>query len=123
MKTGGKAKNRKVIIGLIAVLSVASVVQIGAIVKIVRSGDLVIINQTASVADLPVRGNFIRGETSASIKEVQEVLKSLGLYQGATNGTFGNQTERAVRDYQRAHNLSVTGRLDQATIESILANK
>lgn len=123
MKTGGKTKNRKVIIGLIAVFSVASVVQIGAIVKIVRSGDLVIINQTASVADLPIRGTFIRGETSASIKEVQDVLKSLGLYQGAVNGTFGNQTERAVRDYQRTHNLSVTGKLDRATIESILANK
>lgn len=116
-------KNRKFVIGLIAVFSVASVVQIGAIVKIVRSGDLVIMSQTASVADLPLRGNFIRGETSETIKEVQLVLKKLGLYQGAVSGTLDNQTERAVRAYQKSHRLSVTGKLDLTTIESILSNK
>ncbi len=123
MKTGGKVKNRKFIIGLITVFSIASVVQIGAIVKIVRSGDLVIMSQTASVADLPIRGNFIRGETSETIRDVQSILKKLGLYQGPVNGTFGNQTEKSVRAYQRTRNLSVTGRLDKVTIESILSNK
>lgn len=45
----------------------------------------------------------------------QEALRKEGLDTGATDGTFGGQTRRAVTSFQRARGLTQSGFLDQET--------
>jgi hypothetical protein len=47
----------------------------------------------------------------------------LGFDPGSTDGTFGRQTEAALRAYQQAYRLPRTGRLDEATLGSLLPKK
>lgn len=48
-------------------------------------------------------------------------LKELGLKPGSVDGTFDDKTRRAIRRYQEARNLPVTGYLDQQTVVRLLA--
>jgi peptidoglycan hydrolase-like protein with peptidoglycan-binding domain len=80
-------------------------------------------SQTASVADLPIRGNFIRGETSETIRDVQSILKKLGLYQGPVNGTFGNQTEKSVRAFSDIRNISEHDWAVEAPVHEIVKSE
>lgn len=50
-----------------------------------------------------------QGSSGEYVKKVQEELKELGYYQGATNGEFDEKTEAAVRAYQVANNLAKDG--------------
>ena len=52
-----------------------------------------------------------RGDT----KKVQETLRDKGYYTGPVDGMMGPQTRAAIRQYQQAENLPVTGRLDGDT--------
>ncbi len=49
------------------------------------------------------------------IAQVQTKLKQLGLYAGEITGVRTNQTTRAIRAFQRAHNLHVNGDLNDET--------
>lgn len=111
------SNNTKVVGGLMALLFIVSLVNTQAILKVANASKP---EQTAAVGKTVSKTSFIRGENSPTIKKVQEALTKLGFYKGAINGTFGNQTETAVRNYQRANKLSVTGQLDTETINSIL---
>ena len=57
-----------------------------------------------------------RGDRGASVVTVQRALieRGYGLFGGA-DGVFGTATERAVRQYQAANGLAVTGIVDEAT--------
>src|SRR5262245_37362529 len=57
------------------------------------------------------------------IREVQRQLKGLGFNPGAIDGNFGEQTAAAVRAYQQAYRLPVTGRLDETSLRSILPER
>lgn len=46
---------------------------------------------------------------------VQTKLKEAGLYSGEITGVRTNQTTRAIRAFQRAHNLHVNGDLNDET--------
>gem|GEM_PF-5646372 len=59
--------------------------------------------------------NFSTG-SKADVKEVQNALSDIGLYQGPVDGLIGAQTTEAVKAFQRDHRLTVTGRLDSQTI-------
>lgn len=48
-------------------------------------------------------------------------LKELGLKPGSVDGTFDDKTRRAIRRYQEARNITVTGYLDQQTVVRLLA--
>jgi peptidoglycan hydrolase-like protein with peptidoglycan-binding domain len=54
------------------------------------------------------------------IRAAQRQLKGLGFNPGAVDGNFGSQTAAALRAYQQAYRLPVTGRLDEATVRSLL---
>ena len=55
-----------------------------------------------------------------TIKQVQERLRDDGYYkQGPVDGLWGDGTQTAVRNFQRDHSLSTTGRLDVATLEAL----
>jgi hypothetical protein len=52
-------------------------------------------------------------------KEVQEALKSKGFDPGTADGVIGPKTNQAIRDFQKANNLQVTGRLDEKTTSAL----
>ncbi len=54
-------------------------------------------------------------DTVARIKELQKALQANGFYKNCLiDGWFGPLTELAVMEYQRSHNLSVTGVIDES---------
>jgi hypothetical protein len=54
------------------------------------------------------------------VYEVQIRLRRLGFLDAAPNGTFGPQTERAVKRFQRARHLKVTGIVNAATWKPLI---
>ena len=52
---------------------------------------------------------------SSAVVTLQRRLKALGYLAGAADGYFGSQTYRAVRSFQSANGLSVTGIADPTT--------
>jgi lipid-binding SYLF domain-containing protein len=58
------------------------------------------------------------GPVSSSKKETmqaQESLQEKGYYRGSIDGIIGPMTRKALREYQKAENLPVTGQLDRET--------
>ena len=66
------------------------------------------------VAMLPVA---IRADEP--ILATQKKLAGLGFYKGAADGRIGSQTSAAIRRYQIAENLKVTGELNRQTLEQL----
>jgi hypothetical protein len=50
---------------------------------------------------------------------VQERLQAAGFDPGPIDGRLGLQTKKALRHYQQAHGLPITGELDEATRRSL----
>jgi peptidoglycan hydrolase-like protein with peptidoglycan-binding domain len=57
------------------------------------------------------------------LRDAQRQLKALGFDPGSTDGTFGPQTEAALRAYQHSYRLPETGRLDEVTLRSLLPER
>jgi peptidoglycan hydrolase-like protein with peptidoglycan-binding domain len=55
------------------------------------------------------------------MRQVEERLKAAGHNTGPVGGTFTTQTESALREYQKQHNLPVTGLIDKATQQKLKA--
>ncbi len=53
--------------------------------------------------------------TKADVKKVQQSLTDKGFHPGAVDGVMGPRTRAGIREYQKAENLPVTGRLDAET--------
>lgn len=53
---------------------------------------------------------------------IEQRLAALGLKPGATDGSFDDDTRRAIRRYQQARGLPVTGYLNQQTVARILVD-
>jgi carboxyl-terminal processing protease len=53
------------------------------------------------------------------IKNAQIMLKGLGFDPGRTDGYFSKETEMAVKAFQKANKLSVTGKIDQKTAQML----
>jgi hypothetical protein len=56
--------------------------------------------------------------SSDNIKKAQDALKARGLNPG-TDGKMDANTQQALRDFQKANNLPVTGVLDQRTAQQL----
>jgi peptidoglycan hydrolase-like protein with peptidoglycan-binding domain len=54
-----------------------------------------------------------------AVYSAQQKLKRLGYYQGSVDGEYGSQTAAAIRRYQLAENLRVTGDLTPQTLSSL----
>ena len=54
-----------------------------------------------------------------SYKEIQQALKDFGLYKGAIDGKFGRKSKRALRQFQRLHNLHVDGIIGKNTLREL----
>jgi peptidoglycan hydrolase-like protein with peptidoglycan-binding domain len=58
----------------------------------------------------------VPGVTSHNdVKKMQEILRDNGHYRGKVDGVFGLRTQAAIRGFQKAENLPVTGQLDTRT--------
>jgi len=55
----------------------------------------------------------------ATMAGIQGRLRDLGYYAHAVDGIWGPRTARALRNFQRAHALPVTGRADDATVAGL----
>ncbi len=54
--------------------------------------------------------------TKEQIKQAQTILKGRGLYAGEASGKIDDPTRAALRKYQEAEGLKVTGTLNGATL-------
>ena len=64
-------------------------------------------------------GDMRQAAGGEKVRAMQEALKTKGFDPGPIDGIHGPQTTQAVKDYQRAENLSVTGRGDSATLNKL----
>jgi hypothetical protein len=59
-----------------------------------------------------------RGDSGPAVAEVQQILAGFG-YTVVVDSTFGPQTEKAVRSWQRSNGLTVDGIVGPVTLESL----
>jgi peptidoglycan hydrolase-like protein with peptidoglycan-binding domain len=57
--------------------------------------------------------------SSDDIKKAKEALKAKGLNPGPIDGTLDSKTQQALRDFQKANKLPITGVLDAQTAEKL----
>ena len=57
--------------------------------------------------------------TTDQIKEAQSGLAKAGYYKGKTTGLFNADTRKALRAYQKANKLPVTGRLSDDVLNKL----
>jgi peptidoglycan hydrolase-like protein with peptidoglycan-binding domain len=77
-------------------------------------------NRSTSEADRYQPG---AAPSSATVTAAQRRLSAKGFYKGDFDGNYGPETRAAIREYQKNSNLNVTGRLDQATLNSLGVSK
>lgn len=61
-----------------------------------------------------------RGDDSNYVRDLQMMLIKKGYFKIAADGDFGPQTEEAVRDFQKANALKVTGQIDTDTLNKLM---
>ncbi len=64
------------------------------------------------------RGPVFRA-TKDQIKQVQTLLKERGLYTGEVTGKLADDTRAALKKFQEAEGLKVTGTLNRLTLEKM----
>ena len=64
------------------------------------------------------RGPVFRA-TKDQIKQAQTLLKGRGLYTGEATGKLDTDTRAALKKYQEAEGIKVTGTLNRATLEKM----
>ena len=57
--------------------------------------------------------------TKDHLKQVQERLKTEGVYAGPVDGELNAQTEAALRQYQQKQGLPISGAADEATLKEL----
>lgn len=70
----------------------------------------------------PQPGASVTGEAAITpelIRDVQSKLAENGDYKGRPDSVWGPRTEAGVKRWQQQHNLSSTGQLDVATLQSM----
>ena len=61
------------------------------------------------------------GFKGEQVKELQKRLKELGYYKGSVDGDFGEKTEEAVKDFQKANKLTADGKVGENTLKKLRA--
>lgn len=74
--------------------------------------------KTSSLMEPKKRGPVFRA-TKNQITEVQTKLKTGGMYAGEATGKLDDPTREAIRKWQTANNVKVTGTLNKETLEKM----
>ena len=69
--------------------------------------------------DQPNYAGSQQSVANATVSAVQSELAKIGYYNGAIDGLLGDETEAALARYQQDQNLSVTGTVSAATLQSL----
>jgi cell wall-associated NlpC family hydrolase len=69
------------------------------------------------------KNNLEYGDRGKSVKKVQNKLRSLGYYADNIDGIFGDHTQTAVSQYQRANGLLVDGIVGPQTRSSLFSQQ
>lgn len=78
------------------------------------------ITKLNSVYSRNKKGVLSRGlKNNASVKKLQENLNKLNYNCGTPDGTFGAGTERALKNFQKAHKVTVDGLAGSATLTAV----
>ena len=70
----------------------------------------------AETEGLSRNGSMIVGSKGDEVKDAQQLLKDFGYFDGAVDGVFGEDTEEAVRAFQKRNSLSVDGKIGKLTL-------
>ncbi|MDO4386026.1 MAG: peptidoglycan-binding protein, partial [Clostridia bacterium] len=62
-----------------------------------------------------------RGDRGTRVSRMQAELKALGYYAGATDGVYGQGTEKAVTAFQKQEGLNETGQADEETLKALFS--
>ncbi len=84
----------------------------------ITEGLLALLRATAAT---PVSPNAVLAAEGIQLLAVQTALNQIGYGPISANGTMSNETAQAVRGFQLEYGLDVTGRIDQATIDRLIA--
>jgi len=76
-------------------------------------------NSSAAVADAKAEEGRVAGNGVTRLL-IENRLAAAGFDPGAVDGTFDKETRRAIRRFQRARNIEVTGYVTQATMVRLL---
>lgn len=80
---------------------------------------IAIVLALALLAPGALADTYRRGDESGQVWWHQRALYALGYLNDEPDGKFGPKTERAVKDFQKAHCLADTGELDEFTMSEI----
>jgi hypothetical protein len=69
--------------------------------------------------DEPAYGSSGQSAANTTVSAVQSQLAKLGYYNGAIDGVLGGETEAALARYQQGQDISVTGTVNAATLQSL----
>lgn len=72
-------------------------------------------SSTTTTGSGTVPGGDVLAEDTETVRHAQTQLKSAGFSPGAANGIMDEATRDAIRQFQQAKGLTVTGSLDQET--------
>src|SRR5579862_9581376 len=70
-------------------------------------------------AKRPVRPRIQMAPTADRIEEIQAALASAGSYHADPNGRWDQATIDAMKDFQGAHGLTATGKIDALTLQKL----
>ena len=62
---------------------------------------------------------YKKGSGGAVVTEIQTRLKNWGYYNGAVDGVYGSQTEKAVRWFQEKNGLNADGQVGDQTLAAL----
>ena len=62
---------------------------------------------------------YVQPVAPQAVQDVQSRLRQAGVYNGQIDGVWGADSQAALERYQQAHQLQVTGQLNQATAATL----
>ncbi len=83
---------------------------------------LLISDTAVKKSDDPLTNILVRGDHGTEVEEMQDRLKYYGYYTGKVDGSFGSQTENAVRAFQAKNGLKVDGKIGEDTRSLLRSN-
>jgi peptidoglycan hydrolase-like protein with peptidoglycan-binding domain len=77
------------------------------------------ISQGGMMAKPAVKRGPVFRASKEQIKQAQGILKTRGFYTGAESGKLDADTRAALKKYQEAESLKLTGTMNKATLEKM----